>query len=105
MREQMEIPMTKLNRIALIVLISAAAVMGAAVTTGAMAAPKQLCKDYARSVVQQSTKMQALNRGCTGFRWHNWYDGHYGWCRKASKDAAFHEYLVRRNTIVNNGPC
>ena len=94
--------MTKLNRI---VLISVVALLGAAVTTGAMAAPNQLCKDYARTAVQQSTKMQVLNRGCSGFRWHNWYDGHYSWCRKTSKEAAFQEYRVRRNTIVNNGPC
>ncbi len=49
--------------------------------------------------------MQAQNRGCTGWRWHNWYDGHYSWCRKVSKDTARAEYWVRQQTIANNGPC
>ncbi|ODS02291.1 hypothetical protein AUC71_16075 [Methyloceanibacter marginalis] len=98
----METPMTKLNRM---ILISVAALMSAAVTTSAMAASKQDCRTYAENAVFQSNTMQAQNRGCTGWRWHNWYDGHYSWCRKVSKDTARAEYWVRQQTIANNGPC
>jgi hypothetical protein len=94
--------MTKLNRIG---LISMAALMGATVATAAMAAPVQYCKNYAGLAVVQSTTMQGQNRGCTGFRWHNWYDGHYKWCRDVPKDSALAEFLVRQHAIANNGPC
>jgi hypothetical protein len=66
MREQMEIPMTKLNRM---ILISAAALTGAALTTAAMAAPKQFCQDYARIAVSQAQLAENQNLACTGFRW------------------------------------
>ncbi|MEZ5828188.1 MAG: hypothetical protein R3D30_12735 [Hyphomicrobiales bacterium] len=94
--------MTKQIRIGLIVLT---AVIGAAFTSSAMAASKQLCQSYARLAVQQATIMQAQNRGCVGFRWHHWYDGHYKWCREVSAGSAAGEYQVRQNTILNNGPC
>jgi hypothetical protein len=64
------------NRIALIV----AAVLGIAVAPSARAAPKDFCKLYAKVAVNQSNSMNALHLGCFGgFRWHNWYDGHYQW--------------------------
>ncbi len=94
--------MMKQNRIALIVI---AAALGMAIAPAAMAAPKDFCKNYARLAVGQATAMQAQNRGCTGFRWHNWYDGHYQWCRNASKELAWIESRVRRHAIFNNGPC
>ncbi|WP_069442292.1 hypothetical protein [Methyloceanibacter superfactus] len=94
--------MMKQNRVVLIVI---AAALGLAMAPSAMAAPKDFCKNYARKAVGQSNAMQAQGRGCTGFRWHNWYDGHYQWCRDVSKDSAWSEYRVRRNAIFNNGPC
>lgn len=94
--------MTKQIRIGLIVLT---AVIGAAFTSSAMAASKQDCREYATHAVWQSNVMNAQNRGCTGWRWHNWYDGHYSWCRKVSKDTARAEYWVRQQTIANNGAC
>jgi hypothetical protein len=94
--------MMKQNRIALIVI---AAALGMAIAPAAMAAPKDFCKNYARLAVGQATAMQAQNRGCTGFRWHNWYDGHYQWCRNASKESAWIESRVRRHAIFNKGPC
>lgn len=94
--------MTRLSRT---ILISVAAVIGAAFATSAMAASKADCREYAQHAVVQSNTMQAQNRGCTGWRWHNWYDGHYRWCRSVSIDSARAEYFVRRNTIMNNGPC
>jgi hypothetical protein len=94
--------MTKQNRIGLIV---SAAVLGTVVTSSAMAAPQQYCKDYAALAVVQSTTMEGQNRACAGLRWHNWYDGHYQWCSGVSEDSALAEFLVRQNTIWRNGPC
>jgi len=93
--------MIKLNRI---VLISVAALMGATVTTAAMAAPKELCRTYAKIAVSQSNIAQAQNLGCTGFRWHNWYDGHYQWCRSTSKASAHSETFVRKRALFG-GQC
>jgi hypothetical protein len=94
--------MTKLNRI---ILVTIAALTGTVVANNAIAAGQADCRIYAQQAVLQYNKMQAWNRGCTGFRWHNWYDGHYRWCRDVSKDAARAEYFVRQNTIMGNGPC
>jgi len=94
--------MIKQNRVALIV---AAAVLTTVSVSSAMAAPKEFCRSYASKAVGQSNVIQAQNRGCTGFRWHNWYDGHYQWCRNVSKESAWSEYRVRRRAIVANGPC
>jgi hypothetical protein len=93
--------MTKLNRI---VLISVAALMGATVTTTAMAASKADCRVYANLAVTQYVRMQNGNLGCAGFRWHNWYDGHYNWCRSTSKASMRSEALVRAQTLFN-GQC
>jgi len=101
MREQMETPMTKLNRL---ILISAAALTGAAFTTAATAAPKQFCENYARIAVNQAQQAQNQNLACTGFRWHNWYDGHYQWCRSASKASAQAETVVRKRALFG-GAC
>jgi len=49
--------------------------------------------------------MQALGKACTGFRWHNWYDGHYQWCRSTSKAAARSEAIVRQQTLFGGGGC
>lgn len=102
MREQMETPMTKLNRM---ILISAAALTGAAFTTAAVAAPKPFCQDYARIAVHQAERAQNQNLGCSGFRWHNWYDGHYQWCRSTSKATATSETIVRKRALFGNGSC
>jgi hypothetical protein len=99
MREQMETPMTKLNRT---ILISAAALTGAALTTAAMAAPKQFCQDYARIAVSQAQLAENQNLACTGFRWHNWYDGHYQWCRSTSKASAQAETVVRKRALFGD---
>jgi len=101
MREQMETLMTRLNRI---ILISVAALMGAAFTTSAMAAPQQFCQTYARVAVNQAHQAQNLGLACSGFRWHNWYDGHYQWCRSTSKAAAQSETFVRRRALFG-GVC
>ena len=94
--------MTKQNRIGLIV---SAAVLGTVVASSAMAAPQRYCQNYAGLAVVQSTAMQGQNRGCSGFRWHNWYDGHYKWCRGVSQESALAEFLVRQHAIGGNGPC
>ncbi len=93
--------MTKLNRT---ILISVAAVMGAAFTSTAMAAPTQFCRNYANIAVNQAHQAQNLGLACTGFRWHNWYDGHYEWCRSTSKGAAQSETFVRKRALFG-GPC
>jgi len=93
--------MTKLNRIG---LIAVATVMGLGVTTTAMAASKADCRAYANLAVTQYGRMQALNLGCTGFRWHNWYDGHYQWCRSTSKASARSEAIVRQRALFT-GQC
>jgi len=94
--------MTKLNRV---ILISVAALMGAAVTTSAMAASKADCRVYANLAVSQYSRMLAAGQACTGFRWHNWYDGHYQWCRSTSKAAARSEAIVRQQTLFGGGGC
>ena len=88
------------NRIALIV----AAVLGIAVAPSAMAAPKDFCQLYANVAVNQSNSMNALHLGCFGFRWHNWYDGHYQWCRSTSIESARSEALVRHRAMLG-GQC
>ena len=93
--------MTKLNRIG---LITTAAVLGTVVASSAMAAPKPLCRTYAQVAVNQFQTMQTLNLGCTGYRWHNWYDGHYQWCRSTSKVSAQSETFVRKRAIFG-GQC
>lgn len=93
--------MTKLNRT---ILISVAAVMGAAFTSTAMAAPTQFCRNYANTAVNQAHQAQNLGLACTGFRWHNWYDGHYEWCRSTSKGAAQSETFVRKRALFG-GSC
>jgi hypothetical protein len=98
----METPMTNLNRM---ILIFFAALMGTVVTSSAFAAGQADCRLYAQQAVLQYNKMQARNLGCTGWRWHNWYDGHYRWCRDVSKDSARAEYFVRQNTVMGNGAC
>jgi hypothetical protein len=101
MREQMEQPMTKLNRT---VLITVAAVAGLAATGSALGAPQQFCQAYAQTAVNQYNAMAAQNIGCAGFRWHNWYDGHYQWCRSTSKVSAQSEALTRKRTLFG-GAC
>ena len=93
--------MTKLNRV---ILISVAALLGAAVTTSAMAAPEPICRNYAQLAVSQYGSMQNLNLGCQGFRWHAWYDGHYLWCRDVSKESAQSEIFARKRTLFS-GQC
>jgi hypothetical protein len=93
--------MMKPNRIG---LIAVAALMGIGVTTTAIAASKADCRVYAKLAADQYARLQALNLECTGFRWHNWYDGHYQWCRSASKAAARSEAIVRQRALFN-GQC
>lgn len=93
--------MTRLNRM---MLISVVALMGTAVTSTAMAAPEQFCEAYARIAVNQAHQAQNQGLACTGFRWHNWYDGHYQWCRSTSKAAAQSETFVRRRALFG-GAC
>jgi hypothetical protein len=90
-----------LNRIG---VTAAIAIVGGAVTTTALAAPKEYCQAYAQAAVNQYTAMDAQNIGCTGFRWHNWYDGHYQWCRSTSKAAAMSEAITRKRTLFG-GAC
>ncbi len=78
--------------------------VGIAVATSAMAAPKDFCQLYAKVAVTQSNSMQAQHLGCFGFRWHNWYDGHYQWCRSTSKELARSEALVRQRALFG-GQC
>ena len=93
--------MLKQNRIA---LIAAGAAFGTAIAPSAMAAPKDFCRTYAKVAVSQSNQAQAQNLGCTGFRWHNWYDGHYQWCRSTSKASAQAETFVRKRALFG-GQC
>jgi hypothetical protein len=90
---------TTKNRTALVVSTAVGLV-----APSAMAAPKPFCQTYAQVAVNQSNAMQAQNRGCMGFRWHNWYDGHYQWCRSSSKASAKSETLVRKRALFG-GPC
>jgi hypothetical protein len=78
--------------------------MGAAVTSSAMAAPEPFCQNYARIAVSQANQAQNLGLSCTGFRWHNWYDGHYQWCRSTSKAAAQSEMIVPKRALFG-GSC
>ena len=93
--------MIEQNRVALIVT---AAILCLGVAPGAMAAPKDFCRTYAKVAVSQSNQAKAQNLGCSGFRWHNWYDGHYQWCRDVSKEAAKSEMIVRKRALFG-GQC
>ncbi len=85
-------------------LFAAAAAMGSIATTVAIAAPQDYCRTYAQAAVVQYNAMEAQNIGCTGFRWHNWYDGHYQWCRSTSKASAQSEVITRKRTLFG-GAC
>lgn len=94
--------MMKQNRIGLIVLT---AVLTMAVAPTAMAASKDFCHYYAKKSVKQASLAQQWGFGCTGFRWHNWYEGHYRWCRAVSKGAAKSELYVRNDVLYDDGIC
>ena len=93
--------MTKQSRIGLI--ISALAFTAAAAQT-AMAAPVPICENYAQLAVDQYSRMQDLNLGCQGFRWHAWYHGHYAWCRDVPVKSAQSELFARKRTLFS-GQC
>ncbi|MGH6736329.1 MAG: hypothetical protein ACRECX_09660 [Methyloceanibacter sp.] len=93
--------MTKHSRIGLIVI---AAVFGTAFAQSALAAPKPLCQNYAQLAVNSYHRMQALDLGCQGFRWHAWYNGHYEWCRSTSGVSAQSETIARKRTLFS-GQC
>ena len=57
--------MIKQNQVALVVV---AGILGMAIASIAMAAPKDFCRTYAKVAVNQSNQAQAQNLGCTGFR-------------------------------------
>lgn len=85
-----------------ICLVFAAATLGVAVSSSAFAAPSSFCKGYAKSAVSNFHQMRSLGLSCGGYRWHDWYDGHYRWCRSTSKDAARAETLARKRTMFSN---
>jgi len=91
--------MTKQMRIGLIVV---AATLGTAVASSAMAAPRAFCETYAELAVNSYNQMRTLQLGCTGPRWHDWYDGHYRWCRSTSKASAASETMARKRAMFAN---
>ena len=68
-----------------------------------MAANVPFCQAYAGIAVVQYQQMVNNNRQCKGFRWHNWYDGHYSWCLKVSENSANAETLIRHSTLQGGG--
>jgi len=87
-------------------IVGVLALVGTVVfAANAMAADKPFCRNYAGSAVVQYQQMVNSGMQCTGFRWHNWYDGHYGWCRKVSQQSATAESIIRSNTLQNWGAC
>ena len=91
--------MTKQMRTGLIVV---AATLGTVVASSAIAAPKQFCRTYAQTAVNSFNQMRTLQLACTGPRWHDWYDGHYRWCRSTSKESAASETLARKRAMFSN---
>jgi hypothetical protein len=75
------------------------------ISTNAMAANEPFCHNYAGTAVVQYQQMTNSGKQCQGFRWHNWYNGHYKWCRKVSEQTAQSEAIIRANTIQNWGAC
>ena len=87
-------------------VIGVAAMVGAVVfAANALAADVPFCHNYAGTAVVQYQQMANTGKQCTGFRWSNWYNGHYSWCRKVSHQTAQSETIIRANTIQNWGAC
>ena len=74
-----------------------------AIAASAMAANAPFCQAYAGIAVVQYQQMLNGNRQCNGFRWHNWYDGHFSWCSKVSEGSANAETLIRHNALLGGG--
>lgn len=83
---------------------AAGIIMAAGSATPGAAAGKTFCKNYANKAVIQYANMQARGLGCTGPRWHAWWQGHYSWCRTTIKAFAKYERKMRRRSI-NNAVC
>jgi hypothetical protein len=41
----------------------------------------QFCVDYANEAVEMQRRNIRDGCGIKGARWHEWWDGHYGWCK------------------------
>jgi len=59
------------------------------------------CTDYANEAVEMQRRNIELGCGITGLRWHEWWDGHYGWCKDwVPLREARHHTLLRREEIA-----
>lgn len=78
----------------LAVLIGAIAALPDAARAGN---DKAFCVDYADEAVRLQKRNIADGCGITGLRWHEWWDGHYGWCKDwVSADTVDDEQELRR---------
>ena len=95
-----------MNKIAKLAAIGGIAMLSTMATAAVVnAAPKLQCQQYASDATWQFSRMQQLGLGCSGWRWHNWYDGHYQWCRKVPLHKARAESGMRNRTINAGGSC
>jgi len=69
-------------------------------TPAAAQGKKAFCVDYADEAVSLHRKNLELGCGFTDLRWHEWWDGHYGWCKDwVSQDKVEDEQDLRRIRI------
>lgn len=76
-----------------------AVMSAAAVTTPAYAQQdkKAFCLNYADEAIELYRKYIRYSCGERDLRWHDWWDGHYGWCKDwVSADRVEDEQDLRR---------
>ena len=71
--------------------------------SAAKAADHGTCDWYASESVSQHNRNASAGCGYMGYRWHNWRDAHYSWCRIASSSKVMKEYNKREGKLAKCG--
>ncbi len=85
-------------RITCVAAGAALAIVGATLPEAASAQSKvAFCNEYADQAVAQQRRNLDLRCGYQGLRWHEWWDGHFGWCKDWVSEATAEEELELRS--------
>ena len=98
-------PSTSTTRNARSLAIALTALSGAMLlaSPAAKAADHGTCGWYASESVSQQSRNASAGCGYIGYRWHNWRDAHYSWCRIASSSKVMKEYNKRESKLGKCG--
>jgi hypothetical protein len=82
-------------------LLAAALALPATEPTAAQG-KQAFCATYADEAVALQRQNLRYNCGITGLAWHEWWDGHYGWCKDwVSEEKVEEEQNLRRVRLRN----